>query len=91
MSKEQLLHFYSELSSRKKDILYWVSQGLSNREIGQQLYISTQVVAEHLTDIYADFAYVCGLEGPITRYHLVRYYASFFDDNPHLSRDARSA
>jgi ATP/maltotriose-dependent transcriptional regulator MalT len=40
------------LTEREMEVLHLVGQGLSNREIGDQLYISTGTVKIHLHNIY---------------------------------------
>jgi DNA-binding NarL/FixJ family response regulator len=44
------------LSARESEILEWVSQGLSNREIAQQLTISRYTVECHIKRIYRKLA-----------------------------------
>lgn len=43
----------NELSPREKDIVEALSEGLTNREIGDILFISPKTVEHHLTKIYA--------------------------------------
>lgn len=40
------------LTRREKEILAWVTQGKSNREIGKILSISPRTVGKHLERIY---------------------------------------
>jgi DNA-binding NarL/FixJ family response regulator len=42
-----------ELTAREEDILLLIARGLSNSEIGQQLYISETTVKTHVTHILA--------------------------------------
>ena len=42
-----------ELTAREKDILLLIAGGLSNAEIGRQLYISETTVKTHVTHILA--------------------------------------
>jgi DNA-binding NarL/FixJ family response regulator len=42
-----------ELTAREQDILLLIARGLSNSEIGQQLYISETTVKTHVTHILA--------------------------------------
>ncbi len=65
------------LSERESSVLEAVTRGLSNREIGRQLWISEQTVKFHLRNVYrklgvtsrteaARYAYRTGLAGTLT-------------------------
>ena len=41
-----------ELSPRQREIAFLVTQGLSNREIAERLFIAEQTVKDHLSDIF---------------------------------------
>jgi len=41
-----------KLSPREEAVLAWLLEGLSNKEIGLMLGISTRTVQKHLTSIY---------------------------------------
>jgi DNA-binding NarL/FixJ family response regulator len=41
-----------ELSVRETEVLHLLAQGMSNREIGERLYISERTVRYHLRNIY---------------------------------------
>jgi DNA-binding NarL/FixJ family response regulator len=41
------------LSERELEVLQWLSSGASNREIGQQLYITESTVKRHVYNIFA--------------------------------------
>jgi ATP/maltotriose-dependent transcriptional regulator MalT len=45
--------FITELTDRERDIAHLVSQGLTNKEVGRDLFISTKTVEYHLGNIYA--------------------------------------
>jgi DNA-binding NarL/FixJ family response regulator len=42
----------NELSTREKEIVHWLAQGLSYKEIGEKLFISPQTVRTHIRNIY---------------------------------------
>ena len=42
----------NELSTREKEIIHWVAQGLVYKEIGEKLFISPQTVRTHIRNIY---------------------------------------
>lgn len=42
----------NELSSREKEIIHWLAQGLVYKEIGEKLFISPQTVRTHIRNIY---------------------------------------
>jgi hypothetical protein len=56
--------------------LYWVSRGLTNAEIAERLFISPNVVAEHLTNIYAEFGLFIESDKPIKRYDILRCFGA---------------
>jgi len=41
-----------KLSNREKEVLKWLSQGFSYKEIGASLFISTETVRTHIRNIY---------------------------------------
>ena len=41
-----------KLSKREKEVLQWLKQGMSVRQIGEQLFISDKTVRKHLEHIY---------------------------------------
>lgn len=43
-----------ELTDRDKTILYLLSQGMTNREIGKKLYLSEKTIKNNLTRIYKE-------------------------------------
>lgn len=42
----------SPLSAREREVLGLVAQGLSNKAIGRQLFLSERTVAQHLTAVF---------------------------------------
>jgi len=42
----------SALTSRKREILVLVTEGLTNAEIGQQLDLSVHTIKQHLSGVY---------------------------------------
>jgi DNA-binding NarL/FixJ family response regulator len=44
---------YEGLTERELEIIRWVGQGLTNKEIGQRLYISDRTVQAHLSNIFS--------------------------------------
>lgn len=80
-----LLQFYVGLTVRQREVLQLVSEGLSNQEIAQRLYIVPSVVAGHLTNIYEQMAVMDATSDTRpNRYHAVRYFAGFFQRYPEL-------
>jgi ATP/maltotriose-dependent transcriptional regulator MalT len=48
---EQFWHL-KPLTKREREVLHWVVQGYSNKEISQTLFITTASVKQHLTMIF---------------------------------------
>ena len=42
----------NELSTREREIIHWLAQGMVYKEIGEKLFISPQTVRTHLRNIY---------------------------------------
>jgi DNA-binding NarL/FixJ family response regulator len=40
------------LTKREREVLYWLTQGASNHQISQQLYVTVATVKAHLTSIF---------------------------------------
>jgi DNA-binding NarL/FixJ family response regulator len=87
---DSLMRFYlNKLSCRQREVVYWVSQGLTNTQVGDKLCIEACGVAEHLTNIY-------GLLGTleiaqnhveIKRGVLIKLFAIFFHRHPEMIPD----
>ncbi|MCQ4166764.1 helix-turn-helix transcriptional regulator [Tahibacter harae] len=43
----------SQLSQREREVLHWLAQGLSNKEIARTLSLSENTVKTHLANVYA--------------------------------------
>ena len=44
--------YVEPLSERELEVLQWLASGVSNREIGQQLYIAESTVKRHVYNIF---------------------------------------
>lgn len=42
-----------ELSQREREVLHWLAQGLSNKEIARRLTLSENTIKTHLANVYA--------------------------------------
>lgn len=79
MDDKHLFKFYASLTTRQQQVLQLTSEGLTNKEIAQRLYIAPSVVAGHLTTIYGEL----GTLEPFAHTHPNRYtlmltFAPFF-------------
>lgn len=92
MDDKHLFKFYASLTNRQQQVLQLASQGLTNKEIGQRLYIAPSVVAGHLTTIYDElgtlesFAHM-----QPNRYTVMLTFPPFFARYPELKDDAAGA
>jgi FixJ family two-component response regulator len=85
MDDKHLFKFYASLTTRQQQVLQLTSEGLTNKEIAQRLYIAPSVVAGHLTTIYGEL----GTLEPFAHAHPNRYtlmltFAPFFARHPEL-------
>jgi DNA-binding NarL/FixJ family response regulator len=55
-----------ELSARELEVLRFLAQGMSNRAIGEALFISDRTVQAHLTNIYAKMGVTTRLDAVLT-------------------------
>jgi DNA-binding NarL/FixJ family response regulator len=78
----ELTYTYLNLTPRQREVVYWVSEGLSNQEVAEKLVVQPCVVAGHLTPIY-DILSV-EFERTVNRPLLIRHFAVFFHENPSL-------
>lgn len=40
------------MTEREREVLYWLTQGASNQQISQQLYVTVATVKAHLTSVF---------------------------------------
>nr|WP_237544821.1 helix-turn-helix transcriptional regulator [Streptomyces sp. SID4946] len=45
-----------ELSAREREIAHLVGRGLTNKEIGKELFVSSKTVEQHLSHVYEKLA-----------------------------------
>lgn len=45
-------HILNKLTKREIDVLYYLSKGLSNKEIGEQLYLSEKTIKNYATKLF---------------------------------------
>lgn len=86
---KKLIKFYLRLTRRKKEVVELVSQGYSNDGVAERLYISSGVVAEHLSDIFGDLASHEELaQFKPNRQLVTSLFAPFFDRHPEMKNDS---
>ncbi len=83
---KQTLHFYQRLTLRQRDVAQLAAQGYTNKEIAKKLFISSAVVAEHLTRIYLDFSASLNLQSTKNgiRYRLIHWMTRLYLKYPEL-------
>lgn len=86
LEHSQLMGAYLKLTRRQREVVYWVQQGLRNREVAAQLCITPSVVAGHLTNIYEELSALNGYDSDarVNRYRLIRLFAGFFEQYPEM-------
>ncbi|WDU82745.1 response regulator transcription factor [Caloramator sp. Dgby_cultured_2] len=52
-SKGKRTNILDSLTKREREILYLISQGLSNKEIGERLFLSEKTVKNYTTNIFS--------------------------------------
>ena len=67
---------YSQLSAREREVLGFITEGLTNKEIGRALELSPRTVESHRASLFAK------LEAQSLA-QLIRRYASLVEQNPH--------
>lgn len=91
MKDEQVVTFYIQLTRRQRAVVELASRGMRNREIAVKLHITSNVVADHLSNIYAEMATLDSYAHvQPNRYHLIHLFAGFFDRHPEM-RNADAA
>lgn len=86
----QLIRLFVRFSRRQRQVIHLVCEGMSNRRIGTWLYISPRVVAEHLSNIYAELeclenvATPNGHQSP-NRYTVIRLFHGLVYRHPELN------
>ena len=83
-----ILQTYVRMTQRQQQVIRFVAHGFTNREIAGQLYISKQVVADHLTVIYEELHIVlenCQIRP--NRPILIYQFALLFQQYPDLIPD----
>ena len=58
------------LSERQQEILRWVAEGLSNREIGERLNITPNTVRDHLSEVMRSLEVSNRASAVSTAFHL---------------------
>lgn len=92
MDDKHLFKFYASLTSRQQQVLQLASRGLTNKEIGQRLYIAPSVVAGHLTTIYGELGTLKSFaHAQPNRYTVMLTFPPFFARHPELKDDAAGA
>lgn len=76
--------FLDTITPRQREVLRLVSDGMTNKEVAESLCIAPSVVAEHLTNIYAELdIHLASTDRP-NRRTVLRLYGTFFDRHPDL-------
>lgn len=52
-AKGKRTNILDSLTKREREILYLISQGLSNKEIGERLFLSEKTVKNYTTNIFS--------------------------------------
>lgn len=79
MDDKHLIKFYASLTTRQQQVLQLASEGLTNKQIAQRMYIAPSVVAGHLTTIYGELGILESFaHAHPNRYTLMLTFAPFF-------------
>ncbi|MCT8975116.1 response regulator transcription factor [Clostridium sp. CX1] len=80
IKEEKTLSVLDNLSKREVEVLIEISKGLSNKEIGQQLYISEKTVKNYATNLFKKInvndrvqATILALQNNIEEYYINKY------------------
>lgn len=85
MDDKHLIKFYASLTTRQQQVLQLASEGLTNKQIAQRLYIAPSVVAGHLTTIYGELGTLeVFAHTQSNRYTLMLTFPPFFARYPEL-------
>ncbi len=79
----QLVRLYIRFTPRQRQIAHLVSEGLSNQQIAECLYIAPSVVAGHLTNIYGEIGTLEAFANQQPkRYTVLRLFNGFLKRHP---------
>lgn len=80
IKEEKTLSVLDNLSKREVEVLIKISKGLSNKEIGQQLYLSEKTVKNYATNLFKKInvsdrvqATILALQNNIEEYYINKY------------------
>ncbi|MDW8802922.1 response regulator transcription factor [Clostridium sp. A1-XYC3] len=80
IKEEKTLSVLDNLSKREVEVLIEISKGLSNKEIGQQLYLSEKTVKNYATNLFKKInvndrvqATILALQNNIEEYYINKY------------------
>ncbi len=77
------LHAVSQLSTREMEVLDCVIQGLSNKEIAQELFVTEQTVKNHMTSVFRKLQVHDRVQALL---YAVRHGWVSFERSPHKGR-----
>jgi DNA-binding CsgD family transcriptional regulator len=82
----QIRQFYDKLTDRQQDVAVLAARGYTNDEIADTLVIQRQVVADHMTVIYAKLQDTMNTtpDKHGSRYRLIHWLTRLFEAHPEL-------